>query len=114
MDESILQSVKKMLGIMEEDTPFDLDIKIHINSALAVLTQLGVGPDEGYAIETGHEPWSNFIGDAQNLEMIKTYVYLKVRYVFDPPQNSTVLNAFKEQIAEYESRIHYIVDKGVK
>ena len=114
MDESILQSVKKMLGILEEQTPFDLEIKILINSALAVLTQLGVGPDEGYAIETGLEPWNEFIGDSKNLNMVQQYVYLKVKLGWDTPQNGATVNLLKEEATALESRINYVVDKGVE
>lgn len=108
--ESILTSVKKMLGISKEYQHFDDDIIMHINSALFVLTQLGVGPSEGFIVEDANDEWTDFIGDAANLELVKSYVYLKVKVLFDPPLSSAAMEAVNRQIAEYEWRLNVAVD----
>ena len=115
--ESILTSVKKALGITEDYIQFDPELIMFINMAFSVLTQLGVGPASGYMITSESETWSDFLGttaplDTQ-LEMVKTYVYLKVRLVFDPPTGS-VLDAFNRQISELEWRLNVAVDPGDK
>lgn len=103
---SILNSVKKVLGLPESDSSFDLDIVMHINSALATLTQIGVGPDEGFAIEDDSATWDAFIGDQPKYATVKTYVYLKVRLVWDPPGTSYALESMKEQIDELVFRLN--------
>ena len=109
---SILTSIKKLLGIAEEYTHFDPEIIMHINSVLAILNQLGVGPPEGFSIEDKSAIWSDFISDSKNLEPVKTYVYLKVKTVFDPPLSSVVMAAMKETISELEWRLNVSVDPG--
>ena len=104
-NESILATIKKLLGPEDTDTSFDTDIIIYVNSALFALTQLGVGPIGGYSISSRDNKWSEFLGDITNLEIIKTYIYLKVKLVFDPPQYQTVTDALLRIIAEYEWRI---------
>lgn len=105
--DSILTSVKKLLGITEECTDFDTDIIIHINSALMILTQLGVGPIEGFSIQDKTVLWNDFLKeDIQKLEAVKTYVYLKVRLIFDPPSNSSVIEAMNRTISELEWRLN--------
>ena len=94
--ESILTSIKKMLGISKEYTHFDEDLIMHINAALAVLGQLGVGPSIGFFIEDDTAVWSDFVPDSNRLQFIKTYVYQKVKLVFDPPQSSAALQALNE------------------
>ena len=101
---SILDSIKQMLGIDVEDTNFDRDLIIHINGALMIMNQLGVGPD-GYKISSKTNTWSEFFGARTDLELVKTAVYLRVRLLFDPPQNAFLVTAIKEQIAEYDWRI---------
>ena len=103
--ESILTSIKKLLGITEEYTHFDTDLIIHINSALGVLTQLGVGPEEGFIITGQYEKWNEFLSDTSKLELVKTYTYLKVKQMFDPPVSSAVAESVKRQIEEFEWRI---------
>lgn len=105
--ESILTSVKKMLGITEDYTHFDADIIMHINSVFSTLTQLGVGPSEGFAIEGADAEWSDFIGDATNLESIKSYIYMKVRLIFDSTSlTAAVISAYTETIKEFEWRLN--------
>ena len=103
--ESILTSVKKMLGIVEEYEHFDADLIMHINSVLSILTQLGVGPSEGFSITDKTTTWSEFIPTNKNLESVKTYVYMKVKLIFDPPLSSSVSEAMNRMISELEFRI---------
>jgi len=103
--DSILTSIKKLLGVVEDYIHFDGDITIHINSVLNVLTQLGVGPKEGFVITDKSSVWSDFDSDNAKISFIKSYVYLKVKMIFDPPTSSAVIGAIKETIAELEWRI---------
>lgn len=107
--ESILTSIKKLLGPDEVYDHFDPDIIIHINSVLMILTQLGVGPDEGFYIRDKNAVWTDFVPE-KNVEAIKTYVYLKVRLIFDPPQSSALIAAIEKQIMELEWRINAMVE----
>jgi len=105
--DSILTSIKKLLGIDEDYKQFDMDIIILINTSLGVLQQLGVGPEEGYSITSKDETWDEFLGEsAKLLEMVKTYVYIKVKLAFDSDSMSgSVLDAHKSLADEYEWRI---------
>ncbi len=106
MEQSILKSVNKNLGLDLEYSAFDAEITMHINSALSTLSQLGFGPEGGFAIEDDSEVWSDFfVGTKAELSQIKTYVYLKVRSLFDPPTTSYVMAAFSSQIQELEGRL---------
>ena len=93
------------MGIAEEYEQFDLDILIHINSVFTPLNQLGVGPEEGYSIESSDNSWNEFLGSESRLEMVKSYMYLKVRFLFDPPTIGGLIDATERQIAEMEWRI---------
>lgn len=108
--ESILISIKKMLGITEDYTHFDNDIIMHINSVLMVLTQLGVGPEEGFMIEDDANTWDEFIGESTQLQAVKSYVYLKVKLLFDPPLSSSVIESINRMITEFEWRLNIAVD----
>lgn len=108
--DSILISIKKLLGITEEDTSFDTDIVIHINSVFSELTQIGFGPKEGYFITGKDNLWSEVIQDKKTLEMIKTYIYLKVKIIFDPPLSSSTLETYKQEVQRYEWRINSEVE----
>lgn len=112
MNESILNSIKKLLGPDSSYTVFDPDIIIHINSVFSVLHQLGVGPSEGFSISGDTETWSDFIGDDKRLNDVKTYVYIKVRMVFDPPSSSFVLKNLEDLSKELEWRLNVAVDPG--
>lgn len=102
---SILNDIKKLLNVQEEDESFDTDIIIHINSAFFVLNQLGVGPKIPFTIEDKTSVWEDFLPDSnRNFAAVKTYVYLKVKIVFDPPTSSYVLTSMQNQINEYEWR----------
>ena len=108
--ESILTSVKKMLGIPEDYEHFDADIVMHINSVFMILTQLGVGPAEGFTIMDEDAIWSDFIQDKKTIESVKSYMYLKVRLLFDPPLSSAVLDSMNRLMSELEWRLNVAVD----
>lgn len=108
--ESILTSVKKLLGIDDEYTHFDADIIMHINSVFAVLTQLGVGPSEGFSITDQYATWDDFFQDTPHMEMVKSYMYMKVRLMFDPPTAGSVLSAMERQISELEWRLNFTAE----
>lgn len=108
--ESILTSIKKLLGIEEEYTQFDNDIIMHINSVFLNLTQLGVGPAEGFLIEDDTATWEDFIGGSNQLQAVKSYMYLKVKLLFDPPLSSSVIESMNRMIAELEWRLNVAVD----
>lgn len=108
--ESILTSVKKMLGIAEECEDFDADIIMHVNSVLMVLTQLGVGPSEGFIIEDDSSTWDEFFVDTMQLQAVKSYIFMKVKLLFDPPTNSAVTNSYNQLITEFEWRLNANAD----
>lgn len=110
--DSILDSVKKQLGITPEYTHFDPDIITHINSVFVILHQLGVGPEEGFSIEDNTMIWEDYLDDNAKLQIIKSYMYLRVRLLFDPPASSTHMECAKQQIAEFEWRINVAVETG--
>lgn len=108
MEDSILTSIKKLLGISEDYTQFDDDIIMHINSVFLNLTQLGVGPDEGFLIEDDSASWDDFVDLESNmpLQAIKSYIFLKVKLLFDPPLSSTVIESMNRMISELEWRLN--------
>lgn len=110
--ESILTSIKKMLGMEEDYKHFDAEITFAINSILMALGQVGVGPEEGYFITGEEETWSVYLGDRRNMEAVKTYVYLRVRLIFDPPANSFLIEAMDRQIRELEWRLNIMAEGG--
>lgn len=110
MDGSILTSIKKLLGIPEEYTQFDVDIIMHINSVFMTLQQLGVGPSEGFSISDHMSTWKDYLGDSTNLEAVKSYIGLKVRLLFDPPLSSSVIECMKQLASEYEWRLNVQVE----
>lgn len=110
MSDSILLSTKKILGIEESYTVFDLDILTHINSVFTTLTQLGVGPETGFFIEDELATWDLFIAPWENLNAVKSYVYLRVRLLFDPPATSFHIAALENQVKELEWRLNVQVD----
>ena len=114
MDESILNSIKKMLGITKEYTNFDQDIIMHINSVFMILNQLGVGPSKPYSIINDKNLWSEFISEEEMIHSVKTYIYLKVRLMFDPPSNSSLIESINKQIAELEWRLNVAYENNKK
>ena len=111
---SILNTIKKLLGPTEVYDHLDTDMIVHINSAFSSLTQLGVGPQDGFFIKDETDLWTDFIQDDKRLEFVKTYIYLKVKLVFDPPLSSSVLDAMNRQINELEWRLNVAVDSGTR
>lgn len=105
---SILTSIKKLLGITESCTDFDTDIIMHINTVLMTLNQLGIGT-EGFQIEDKNAVWSEFI-ESDKLAATKSYVHLRVKLLFDPPLNSAIIEAIKESIRELEWRLNVRVE----
>lgn len=112
MNNSILISIKKRLGIGADYDHFDEDIVMDINSVLSILTQLGVGPSTGYSITNSNDEWTDFVSDLSKIEFIKTYVYLKVKLLFDPPQSGPAIEALNRSISELEWRITVQTDSG--
>lgn len=104
--ESILNSIKLKLGLTPDViTEFDTDVIDAINMAISILTQMGIGPDTGYAITSAEDKWTDYIGDDKRLTMVKSYIYLKTRLIFDPPQSSYVLSSMEESAKELEWRL---------
>lgn len=105
MNNSILLDIKKMLGLTSDYDAFDTDIIININSVFMILNQLGVGPEKPYMITGSTEQWSDFDNDLSDVLATKTYIYLRVRLLFDPPSSSFVLESINKQISEIEWRL---------
>lgn len=110
LEESILSSTKKSLGLEPEITQFDPDIIMCINSVLNILTQLGVGPPQGFTILSKDATWKEFLGEDQRLNMTKSYIFMKVKLMFDPPSIAAVLASYQDLIKEYEWRLNCQVD----
>ena len=111
--ESILTSIKKLLGIAEEYEHFDNDIIMHINSVFMILTQLGVGPSKGFVITDSSASWDDFLPEGgEKLQAVKTYMYMKVRLMFDPPTSSAIMESMNRMINEFEWRLNVAVDPG--
>lgn len=116
LEDSILKSTKKLLGIADDYDAFDLDVVMNVNSAFMSLRQLGVGPDAGFLVQGDLETWGDYFGAEgfTNFEMVKTYVYLKTKLAFDPPQTSFGIEAIKEQIREHEFRLNHEAEGAVQ
>lgn len=106
MEESILISIRKLLGIGENDASFDTDIITHINTTFTILTDIGVGPSEGFEIEDDMATWKDFITEPKKFNKVKTYMYIKVKLVFDPPSNSNHLKALEAEADRLEWRLN--------
>ena len=103
--DSILTSIKKLLGITEEYTQFDVDITMYINTIISVLTQIGVGSNIGFIVNDATDTWDDWLTTSTDLESVKTYIYLRVRLLFDPPTNSAVTKSYEQIIRELECRL---------
>lgn len=112
--ESILTSIKLLLGITEDYDYFDAQIITHINSVFMILTQLGVGPPEGFIINDKSNTWNEFIQDGKNLELVKSYIHLKVRTLFDPPSSSVVMESTNRMINEFEWRLNAAAESNAQ
>lgn len=104
--DSILTSIKLLLGITEDYEAFDQQIIAHINSVFVILTQLGVGPPEGFMITSKIETWNEFISDDKKMQLVKSYMHLKVKMLFDPPSSSVVMDSTNRMINEFEWRLN--------
>ena len=105
--DSILTSIKKLLGITAEYKQFDPDLIIHINSVFLILKQLGIGPEQGFSISGEYETWKQFLPEgSENFEAVKSYMYIKVKLLFDPPTSSAVMEAMNRMASEYEWRLN--------
>lgn len=113
METNILKSVKKNLNLDPEYSAFDYDILTHINAAFSTLNQLGVGPAEGFYLEDGSEDWGAYSVPAEQQHMVKTYLYLKVRMLFDPPTTSFLLSSMEKQLSEFEWRLNAFREEDV-
>lgn len=103
--DSILTSIKKLLGITEEYTHFDTDITMNINAVLAILTQMGVGPSSGFAILDKTSTWEDFVGTDYNFSLLQSYVHLKVKLMFDPPATGPLTQSIERLVSEFEFRL---------
>lgn len=110
--DSILNTIKKMLGIESDYDVFDVDIITNINSVFMTLNSLGVGPKEGFSISGADETWGQFTGDTKKLNAVQSYVYLRVKMLFDPPTSSFVLDSMKQQADEFGWRLHMEAEEG--
>jgi hypothetical protein len=111
MDTSILNSTKKVLGIAPSYTAFDQDILTHINAVFSILEQLGIGPVGGYFITDEIPTWDDFLTTPEEqtrLNLVRSYVFLKVRMLFDPPTTSFLLESMNKQISEFEWRLNVL------
>lgn len=106
MTDSILNTVKKVLGLDPDYTAFDTDVIMHINSVFSTLHQLGVGPSQAFQIQDETETWFEFLGNETSINSVKTYVYLRVRLIFDPPATSFTIAAMEKQAQELEWRLN--------
>lgn len=110
--ESILTSVKRHVGIVEECEDFDAPLIEHINSVFMILTQLGVGPSEGFIIEDDSATWDEFFGNSIQLQAVKSYIFMKVKLMFDPPTNSAVTESYNRLINEFEWRLNVAAESN--
>ena len=111
MNDSILSTIKRLLGGNIEGNYFDDELVLDINSVLSILTQLGVGPKDGFVItKDGEEDWESYIGGRKDIEMVKTYIYAKVRLMFDPPTNSFLVDSMKKLCDEFEWRLNVAIE----
>lgn len=113
LDDSILDTIRPMIGGIVDDTEaqFETDLIIHINTALSILTQLGVGPSSGFSIEDNTATWTDFIGDCPDLSAVKSYVYMRTLLLFDPGRfNTGLVNAMQDRLKEMEWRLNVAVE----
>ena len=102
LDQSILSTIRDMLGPSEDYEYFDSELIPHINSVFNRLKTLGIGPKDGFSITSDVETWGDFFSDTKVVNMVISYMFLKVKMIFDPPSNSIAADAFKQQISEFE------------
>lgn len=110
LEESILKTIKEGLGIVDDYTAFDSQIIMHINSVFMILNQIGIGPDSCFQIQDKADAWSEFIKesdwDGELFNLVKTYIVMKVKMIWDPPSSNAVLEVYQRQIDEFEYRLN--------
>lgn len=111
MNESILVSIKHLLGVLADDTSFDQDILANVNAALSTLTQIGIGPEYGLLVEGEQTKWTEFVSEIAEYQAAKMYVYTRTRLAFDPPTNSFVVNELRNQMEEYHWRLSIMAEQ---
>lgn len=113
MEDNILSTVKKSIGVMPDYSEFDDSLIMHINSVFMVLAQMGVGPAKGFRLKDGSEEWSDFLSDDyKNYESVKSYICMKVRLLFDPPSSSTHMECIKQLVSEFEWRLNFEAEES--
>ena len=110
MSDSILDSIKKLIGTSEEYDVFDSDLIMHINSAFMILCQIGIGPSTPFRIYDRFSTWQDFLPDRDHYQSVIDYVYLRCKLIFDPPSSSFVLSSYKEQLSELEWRLNVMAE----
>lgn len=113
IEDSILHDIKQLLGQEWDDVTFDKDIIIHINTVFFELQQIGVGPDAGFSITNANDKWSAFITVDNNLAAVKSYIYIKVRFLFDPPSTGPLMQSLQAQADKLEWRLMVHTDPPV-
>lgn len=111
--ESILNSIKQVLNINADDKTFDVDVIMHINAAFSTLSQLGVGPQDGLFVTSEAQTWSSFEVPENQLHMAKSYVFLKVKSLFDPPSTGFHTTAMDRQIEQFEWRLNMLREEAL-
>lgn len=110
MQDSILMTIRKLVCGDPYADHFDTDLLVHINACFSILNQLGVGPESGFVVTDETQSWSSYVADNRTLNIVKTYVTLKVKKIFDPPLTSSVLEAMDKEISQLEWRLNVAVD----
>lgn len=110
IQESILETIKKLIGVPQDYGVFDLDLIVAINSSFMILNQLGVGPEKPFSIKSSKETWADFFGDEEIFALAKSYIYLRAKLLFDPPGSGVLHEAVERQISEFEWRMHVQAD----
>lgn len=111
MTDSIFESVKKVLGLLGDDSSFDQDILLHINSVVSTLRQLGLSIPSDFYVRDDVQTWRDLLGEFRDLDLVKSYMTMKVRLMFDPPSSSFGLKSMEEMVKEYEWRINVLTDQ---
>ena len=111
MANSIFNSVKKVVGLLRDDDSFDEDILLHINSVVSTLRQLGLSIPSGFYVRDDVQTWRDLLGEFRDLDLVKSYMTMKVRLMFDPPSSSFGLKSMEEMTKEFEWRINVLTDQ---
>ena len=111
MTDSIFESVKKVVGLLGDDNSFDEDLLLHINSVVSTLRQLGLSIPADFYVRDDVQTWSDLLGEFRDLDLVKSYMTMKVRLMFDPPSSSFGLKSMEEMVKEYEWRINVLTDQ---